>query len=41
MAGIELTSITLFNKAFIIYNLKLYTHIYTQIKMVDNYLDNN
>ena len=41
MGGIELTSITLSNKGFVIYKLKLYTQIYTQMKLVDNYLDNN
>jgi hypothetical protein len=41
MGGIELKSITLSIKAFRTFYLELYTHIYTQMKLVDNYLDNN
>ena len=40
MGGIELKPITLSNKAFMTLHLGLYTHIYTQMKLVDNYLDN-
>ena len=40
MGGIELNPITLSSKAFITILLGLYTHIYTQMKLVDNYLDN-
>ena len=41
MGEIELKPLTPFNKAFITLQLKLYTQIYTQMKLVDNYLDNN
>ena len=34
--GIELTPRATINKAFTIFNIKLYTQIYTQMKMVHN-----
>ena len=36
MGGIELKHKTLSNKAFTISMIKLYTQIYTQMKLVDN-----
>ena len=36
MGGIELASITTIKKAFTIFNIKLYTQLYTQMKMVHN-----
>ena len=41
MGEIELAPTTPINKQFINSKLKLYTQIYTQIILVDNYLDNN
>jgi len=39
--GIELKPITLSSKEFLTLHIKLYTQIYTQMKLVYNYLDNN